>query len=393
MSNSHCITSACATVNYRNYLVGKVRWRYGSQPWQEYIGGDNYSITPVHPTPAKYEWVYHMGLAVFAASAFTPSNVSLGCNNILNPVRRCVDETVISGGVDSRRYYSGFHAPIYKYRVSDYVESSERCVRNGSQALSIPCGLAKGYRRIEILCHGSSLLYSSTPVWLTAWEGNKGALATAYGSILQVPSGGEYSVYYEPGTNRYVGVIPSSYGWQYFYFSPLSSVLPTGYLFKVFKNGQEVYQQTSSTIPTVEVIPCSLSPDLKTFKVYKTPYLDRVDVVDKSINQIYLPLSNSPVIEVKPLPPECLNVYLTYILAPGLIAEFIPSFGYNPYQFITQICSSVGCPPPSYEVVCDDCCEKCPPGTCPIECGGQICCYNAAGISVQSIALNNYCGG
>lgn len=228
-----------------------IKWQYPGETDQQIIGADDYSITPVHSTPTKYSWEYHMGLAIYAATAFTPT-AALRCNNSPNQVRRCVDEQVISGGTNARQNYSSFYAPIYSYRVSDYVESNERCIPNGSQPLSIPCGLAKGYRKIEILCHGSGVgAYSPNPVWLTAWQGNNGATATAYGSILQVPSGGEYPVNYEPATNRYVGVIPSGYGWQYFYFAPLSSVLPTGYLFKILKGGTVVYQRSKTDKPVV----------------------------------------------------------------------------------------------------------------------------------------------
>jgi hypothetical protein len=388
MSNSHCITSACATVNYRNYLTGKIRWRYGTNPWQEYIGADDYSITPTFNRVVLWEWQYDMGYSILSHGLFIPSNPSQGCNGSLGQLSLCARRYENPQVVFTpERIQAGFYPPIYKYRISDFVQADLPCSNGGLNYSPLLCTRPKGYRKVEIFAHKTAS--SPNPEWITGWLGTRNYTP---GYMLQVPSGGEYPVVYNPATNRYVGVLPSGAGWGYFNFVPTANVAPTAYLLKIFKNGQQVYQQTSSTIPIVEVIPCSLSQDLKTFKIYKTPYLDRVDVVDKAINQIYLPPSNSPVIEVKPLPPECLNVYLTYILAPGLIAEYIPSFGYNPYQFITQICSSVGCPPPSYEVICDDCCEKCPAGTCAIECGGQICCYNSQGISVKSIALNNYCG-
>ncbi|MGL5924055.1 hypothetical protein [Chroococcidiopsis sp.] len=35
---SYCQDSSCGTVNYRPYVGGKIRWRYGTEPWQEIIG-------------------------------------------------------------------------------------------------------------------------------------------------------------------------------------------------------------------------------------------------------------------------------------------------------------------------------------------------------------------
>jgi hypothetical protein len=228
-----------------------VEWQYPGEAKQRIEGADDYSTTPVHSSPAKYEWKYDMGLAIFAASSYTPQYSYQGCNNTRDPIRRCVDDYITSNRIDTRRNYSGFHAPIYSYRVSDYAESNERCIPNGSQPLSIPCGLAKGYRKVEILCHGDSFNYSPTPVWLLAWDATENLTGNALGGMLQIPNGGTYSVVYEPSTNRYVGVIPGSYGWGYFYFNPLTNALPTGYLFKILKDGTVVYQRSKSDKPVV----------------------------------------------------------------------------------------------------------------------------------------------
>jgi hypothetical protein len=132
----------------------------------------------------------------------------------------------------------------------------------------------------------------------------------------------------------------------------------------------------------------------KAIEIKKLPYLERVEVRNQSINPTFIGLSNAPILDVSPLPPECLNVYLTYILAPPILSNYVPLPGvFNPYQFIAQICSAPGCPPPLYDVICSDCCEKCPDYTCPIECGDEICCYNDYGVSVQTIPKSNFCGG
>lgn len=50
---------------------------------------------------------------------------------------------------------------------------------------------------------------------------------------------------------------------------------------------------------------------------------------------------------------------------------------------VDQICSDCGCLPPEYEVACGS--QQCPDGTCAVECGDHICCYNKEGIAVEII--------
>jgi hypothetical protein len=164
--------------------------------------------------------------------------------------------------------------------------------------------------------------------------------------------------------------------------------------FKIFRQGVEVRQEVRATCPEVQVIPCSLDPTgIKSFKITKDRFISRVDVTNKSVTQVFLPPSNTPVFEIKDLPPECLNVYVASVVAPPFVASNLPSPGFELWDFKAQICSMVGCPPPTYEVLCEDCCESCPDGTCALECDGKICCYNDYGLSVREIELTNYCGG
>jgi hypothetical protein len=107
----------------------------------------------------------------------------------------------------------------------------------------------------------------------------------------------------------------------------------------------------------VQLVPASLATDTKSIAIQKAANLERLEINNTGI------------------PPECLNLYII-----GTTTDFK-----------AQICSSPGNPPPIYDVVCCAPCDFCPAGTCPVECGGQICCYDSNGISVQSIALANYC--
>ncbi len=171
--------------------------------------------------------------------------------------------------------------------------------------------------------------------------------------------------------------------------------LPSSCTFTITKNGQTVHTETRAVCPEVQKIPCKLSGVRHSIKIKKIPYLERVEVRDQSINTVYLPPANTPLIDVSPLPTECLNVYVTYILAPPILSNFVPLPGaFNLYQLIAQICSAPDCPPPEYQVICDcNSCESCPDGTCALECDGQICCYGSDGVSVKQIATSNYCGG
>lgn len=165
--------------------------------------------------------------------------------------------------------------------------------------------------------------------------------------------------------------------------------------FTITKKGQIIYQETRSVCPEVEKISCKLSDQTKRIEIEKLPYLERIEVRDQSINTVFVSPNQAPLIDTKPLPSNCLNVYQTYILAAPLLSNFVPLPGFiNPYQFVAQICSYPGCPPPQYQVLCDSCgCESCPGDTCPIECGDHICCYNDYGISVAQIPKLDYCGG
>jgi hypothetical protein len=164
--------------------------------------------------------------------------------------------------------------------------------------------------------------------------------------------------------------------------------------FMVTKNGNIVHQETRSVCPEVEKLPCRLSDVVKTIEIEKLPYLERIEVRNQSIEPIYLPPANVPLLDVKSLPNECLNIYNTYILAPPFLSDYVPLPGIiNPYQYIAQICSAPGCSPPQYQVICDCECQVCPDNTHPITCGDSICCYGSDGIAVKTISIDDYCGG
>lgn len=114
------------------------------------------------------------------------------------------------------------------------------------------------------------------------------------------------------------------------------------------------------------------------FKVEKQPYLEKVEVVDFAYNFGFgAPgTAGDPTIEI---PRNCLNIYKT-VTNPQSNDVVFPNLASNA-EFIAQFCTDdpAGTEPPEYYVVCG--CDKCPPGTCEIDCGDHICCYNSQGIA------------
>jgi hypothetical protein len=390
MGTNHCQFSSCATVHYRPYESRKVRWRYGAEPWQEYIGADDYSITPTFNRVVLWEWQYDMGYSILSYGLVIPSSPSQGCNGSLGQLSRCARRYENPQVVFTpERIQAGFYPPIYKYRISDFAQADLPCSNAALNYLPLLCTRPEGYRKVEIFAHKTAS--SPNPEWITGWLGTRNYTP---GYMLQVPSGGEYPVVYNPATNKYVGVLPSGAGWGYFNFVPTANVAPTAYLLKIFKNGQKVYQQTRTTSPNVEIIPCSLSSISKAIKIKKLPFLQRIDVVPYGYNYVIPDPNGQSITTTYDIPPECLTIWNVPFNLPSAYGNISDGGLSIPLSFIYigQICSAPGCPPPAYEVICD-CCQVCPDGTCPIECGDEICCYNDYGVSVQTIPKSDFCGG
>jgi hypothetical protein len=328
--SSHCIPSRCATVNYRPYQSGKVRWRYGTEPWQEYLGGGLSYTTKVSNNligTGGFKLIFQ--LAVRGNGSFSgwqgevTSNFTYPFNSIND---YCLLVTNPNIGCSPRKYDYGIWDNNSAYRqIGDF------------------------YFAVRIWANGQTYDYF---------------LGRAQGIKVD-----------------FIAVDPAKRS--------------TKCEFKIFdKNGTQIYSESRATCPQVQVIPCSLDPTgIKSIKLTKDKLISRVDVTNKSVTQIFLPPSNTPVFEIKDLPPECLNVYVASVVAPPFVASNLPSPGFELWDFKAQICSMVGCPPPTYEVLCEDCCESCPDGTCALECDGKICCYNDYGVSIREIELTNYCGG
>ena len=133
-----------------------------------------------------------------------------------------------------------------------------------------------------------------------------------------------------------------------------------------------------------------IQPEIKetwqAFKVEKLPYLEAVEVVDYAYNfgfGGFLDITN-PHLDI---PRHCLNIY-TKNTQPNILSGVFgnPSF-IDETRFINQFCTNNPgiLEPPEYYVVCNCEEEKCPPGTCEVDCGNHICCYGSDGVAVVTI--------
>jgi len=335
MGNFHCIPSDCARVLWREYLPPVVRWRYEGEDWNE-IEADDYTIIEGNP---KFEGGQCPGVRY----KLQYWNLKAVGNNSYNPLYRNPSNTIYTDSY------------IFKYPIVDIeltykgnVISYEEYKRNG-----------KKYTQAYNL-----------RVYVYLNENNPRFFLKAYGFL-------------------------NSWGIEPKGFIPLDPEPDncTDCIFTIINNGQKIHEETRSSCPEVEQIPCRLSDIYQEIKIEKSAYLERVEVRNQDINLTYVSPLEAPLINVSSLPENCLNIYNTYTLAPPLLSNFVPLPGaINPYQYVTQICSAPDCPPPEYEVICD-CGKECPDGTCPIVCGETVCCADLnTGHTVESIPLSEYGG-
>lgn len=354
MGNFHCVSSNCATVHYREYLPPKIRWRYGSEPWQEILA-DDYSAQQVfkYDTTSNFNYTFTAKARCKTSSPPPDAAPNVPRNYVSGQIIEVTTIGLWSGGI-----YSVETVVSNNINLDILLTYLERTGGNLTIADCAP-------RTIQLIPHH-----------------NGKRLKTVEGS------------YSEPVVHNELFDIK-------FIPSPTSfprnciNTIVNNCTFKVFKNGQTVYQEVRPTCPEVQKIPCQLSPIEKQIKIEKTPYLERIEVKNHALELKFLPPSNTAILESIPIPPECLSIYKTYVLVPPTFASgTYPGELTWAYEYIGQICSAPGCPSPEYQVICDcNNCDSCPSDTCPVECGGQICCYGKNGISVKSIQLNNYCGG
>ena len=161
--------------------------------------------------------------------------------------------------------------------------------------------------------------------------------------------------------------------------------------FTITQQGNVVHTETRDDCPEVEQLPSRKSDRTEVIKVKKSTYLQQIEVINQGIEAYG---SGGLLSDTYPLPEECLNIYKTSVAVPPTSNNFDSAAEiFSPYEFVAQICSSPGYPPPEYNVVCR-CGEECPDGTCAVFCGDYVCCHNpSTGTAIQQIPIDEYAGG
>jgi hypothetical protein len=288
---SYCQDTGCATVNYRPYVGGGIRWRYGTEPWQTINGvGLTYTTNVSNDLvgTGPFKLIMQTAVRAFSFNGWQPPTTSL-CSF---PYQTIDDFCLIQP-----TFFGDQCLPNNEFTIWTLPVNQRRDI--GTQ--------------IKIWSNGNIYYFS---------------LGTSQGTKL-------------------IDFVPCDLTKQ-----------KTKCVFKIFaQNGAVIRTETRATCPEVQLIPATLATDTKSIAIQKAANLERLEINNTGI------------------PPECLNLYTIGITT----------------DFKAQICSSPGNPPPKYDVICCAPCDSCPAGTCPVECGGQICCYGSDGISVKSIAMANYC--
>ena len=266
--------------------------------------------------------------------------------------------------------------------VEYYVPGCNRALDySGTRTVRIPYGK---YRRLEYQLDNPFVRTQIAVIYWDCWQNKEKSISvwSSTGKSSVIPDCGDpTAIHNQPGsTYEIVDLVRVDGG----------SETCTECTFTVYKNQEVVHSEQREDCPEVEVLPCRLSDVVKEIRIEKIPYLERIEVVDYS----YISFGGN--IFRGDIPDECLNVIknLTTQIVPlpdGILTPDNGAFNSENRGFIAQICSASGCPPPEFSVICDCECESCPDGTCPVDCGDHICCYEASGVAVKSIPLENYC--
>ena len=342
MGKHHCILSGCAEVRYQPYeYIGGVRYRYPGQDWVT-VDGDDFELDDnrlgqCEETYYVIEYKYNV-LGIFAtapSSQYYVRQKGVGIAVIIDPISEEIDTA------DSGQTYT-------------YPDGSTKTVNRRIAAVKYKVRYPDGsiYEGVQALDNGFGA--SAAP----------GTITTKISRLDGKPDDcGDCT-------------------------------------FTIFKEGVVVRQQTRDDCPEVEILEsdegsnCQLSDRTKIVKIDKFPLIERIDVVDHAYQNIGRSVQKAPI------PDNCLNIYKPTTPTITPIFDDRPNLSNSSidqdfsYGFVEQICSSEGCPPPQYEVICSCEGEECPPDTCPVECGSTVCCYDTNnGQAVDEIPLENYKGG
>lgn len=336
MGNWHCIPESCARVVYREYLPPGIRYNDRGRGWA-YVDGDRYTLdNQVGQSPNRYH----------AFGTYTSKNQAAGI----------VECDAIAYWRTSR---SHFGSEVKSWQPIEPLDNFIRIQRKDrSKDANVRFISKKQY---------DERFMNETP----------------FENIIQR----------RPTYSCYQGI--SQIGGHSFSVTDILRIdgEPDVCTLTIYKQDEIVWQADYPECPVVEQVPCRLADVSKEIKIEKLPYLERIEVVNYAYDVRWGALVDSDnygfLLTKKQIPNECLNIYNNSV-ASTIPNDFfqVANTPENGYNSIAQICSAPGCLPPEYQVICD-CQEKCPDGTCTVQCGDRFCCYDSNGIAVKSLDFNS----
>ncbi len=353
MGRFHCIGDGCAEVHLREYTPPLVRWRYSEEePWQEIVG-DDYQIEDDSP---QFEFTGRRKYQI-RAKAIVDGRVPI------TPPYGHLPTKYADGELIEVFTTGTYTAPIFSVKPNYSAEHNLNfeivyTSKNGGNVYLDYC--------------------EKRTVVVPAFTVKEGVFSGVARYTTPTAS--------TPAINTLIGLFDYELV-DMGEANPCINDLPFECTLKIYLKGELIHEEVNNTCPEVEQLPCQLG-EVQIIKTDKDNWQEKIHVVSNSESndlEIYLRELIGGTI-----PDECIEVWKTPVLDlpdfDSTIFDFTTNtFGEEQYEYLGQYCSSVGCPPPKYEVICNDYCQGCPADTCEVDCGDHLCCYDGDGVAVESI--------
>ena len=339
-SSNYCKDAGKAVINYRSYSEGIIRYRYPSQNWQE-INGDSYEI--INNTGSEQQIPrYRVFLTAKVIGRYPPD---LKKPAIFN-----------DGDIVSLRSSNPFYG-IIKNSVVFNIDGRKRV----------------NFKSINRTASTGSAQYENTTCYI------QDSVSTIQSNESAYKKGFLYDY---NSTNTYAGItdVTISHVSEEVNdaFPPLvCSPKNSNCIFKVFNCEGKVTEIVRPECPEVEQIEPELGEE-KSITVSPIPKNHYIEVNNFAYS---ISSGTSKSASKISIPPHCLNIYKVDGTFFNPVAK--SNNDEHPLKLIAQVCSAKCSPPPQVNVICLPP-DKCPPGTCEVQCGNHVCCYNSDGISVFS---------
>lgn len=262
--------------------------------------------------------------------------------------------------------YKQFWGPIEGFRLAKPA-ILDSCVGLDSPKYA-PAGVKQGFNDLEVLCYG----FGNQPLLEANW----------------------FSVYIDGYYNPSAILTDLTID----YWIEKNGTCPPKCKFEVFENNEILYSEIREDCPEVKIFPCYLNHEKSK---NRSAFLGENDLFVAIPGKLGL---------LNPAVDAALSLAAFQVrgiaINPAIFAQLvglgmsnpeecvlfvrIENFGF--IQILDQVCSSVGCPLPLYNVTCKPQKESCPSDTCAIVCGDVVCCYDDQGIAIKTIDINSYQG-